>query len=67
MAEIVFEIDEETGALTTTIRGLPGQACAPVGELLKRLLGAPTVERQTAEYTGVRGQTRSQIRTNGRR
>ena len=67
MAEIVFEIDEETGALTTTIRGLPGKACAPVGELLKQLLGAPTVERQTAEYTEVRGQIRPQIRTAGQR
>lgn len=67
MAEIVFEIDEETGELTTTIRGLPGKACEPVGELLKQLLGAPAIERHTEEYTRARGQARPQIRTGEQR
>ena len=62
MAEIVFEIDEETGELTTTIRGLPGKACEPVGELLKQLLGTPTVERNTEEYTRARVQPRPRLR-----
>ena len=62
MAEIVFEIDEETGELTTTIRGLPGKACEPVADLLKQLLGTPTVERNTEEYTRARVQARPQLR-----
>lgn len=62
MAEIVFEIDEETGELTTTIRGLTGKACEPVGELLKGLLGPPVTERNTPEYAQTRGQARSQVR-----
>lgn len=62
MAEIVFEIDEQTGELMTTIRGLPGKACEPIADLLKQLLGTPTVERATEESTRARVQPRPQIR-----
>ena len=48
--EIIFEVDEATGELRTTIRGLPGKGCETIAAILKEYAGEPGVEENTAEY-----------------
>ena len=56
--EIVFEIDDETGELSTTVKGVPGKGCEEIASILKEFAGEPVVEENTAEY----GQTaRAQV------
>jgi hypothetical protein len=50
MAEIEFTIDTETGKCDTQINGIQGPACEQTARQLKQVLGAPTTDRQTAEY-----------------
>jgi len=50
MPEIEFKIDTETGNCETTINGIQGPACEQTARLLKQVLGAPTIDRQTAEF-----------------
>lgn len=48
--EILFEIDGETGELTTHIRGIVGPGCEDVARLVEEYVGEPTSEAKTAEY-----------------
>lgn len=50
MAEIEFTIDTETGKCDTQINGIQGPACEQTARELKQVLGAPTIDRQTAEF-----------------
>lgn len=61
MPEIEFKIDTETGKCETEIKGVQGAACEKTAEQLRRLLGAPKVDRKTAEYH-VQTQTKRQIK-----
>lgn len=51
MAEIEFTIDTETGNCETKINGVQGPACEQTARQLKQVLGTPTTDRKTAEYT----------------
>lgn len=61
MPEIEFKIDTETGRCETEIKGIQGAACEKTAEQLRKLLGAPKVDRKTAEYH-VKPQTKQQIK-----
>lgn len=50
MPEIEFKIDTETGKCETEIKGIQGAACEKTAKQLRKLLGAPEVDRKTAEY-----------------
>ena len=50
MHEIEFTIDTETGNCETTINGIQGPACEQTARQLRQVLGAPTIDRKTAEY-----------------
>ena len=50
MPEIEFTIDTETGKCNTKINGIQGPACEQTAMKLKQVLGAPTIDRKTAEY-----------------
>lgn len=60
MAEIEFTIDTETGKCDTKINGIQGPACEQTARRLKQVLGAPTTDRQTAEYR-VRPQSKRRV------
>lgn len=62
MPEIEFTIDTETGKCQTEIKGIQGAACEKTAEQLRQLLGAPTVDRKTAEYH-IKPQTKRQIKS----
>ncbi|TAK35997.1 MAG: DUF2997 domain-containing protein [Chloroflexota bacterium] len=47
MPEIRFEIDMETGELTTHVKGVPGKGCVDIQKLVEDLVG----EAQKTEYT----------------
>ena len=61
MPEIEFKIDAETGKCETEIKGIQGAACEKTAEQLRKLLGAPKVDRKTVEYH-INPQTRQQIK-----
>lgn len=61
MPEIEFTIDTETGKCQTEIKGIQGAACEKTAGQLRQLLGAPKVDRKTAEYH-VKPQTKQQIK-----
>lgn len=61
MPEIEFKIDTETGKCETEIKGIQGAACEKTAEQLRKLLGAPKVDRKTVEYY-VKPQTKQQIK-----
>jgi Protein of unknown function (DUF2997) len=61
MPEIEFKIDTETGKCETEIKGIQGAACEKTAEQLRKLMGAPTVDRKTAEYQ-VKPQTKRQVK-----
>ena len=50
MPEIEFNINTETGKCETEIKGIQGAACEKTAEQLRKLMGAPKVDRKTAEY-----------------
>jgi len=50
MPEIEFTIDTETGKCETEIKGIQGAACEKAAKELKRLLGTPTVDKNTKEF-----------------
>lgn len=62
MPEIEFKIDTETGKCETEIKGVQGAACKKTAEQLRKLMGAPTVDRKTAEYH-VKPQVKQQIKS----
>jgi hypothetical protein len=61
MPGIEFEIDTETGKCETEIKGIQGAACEKTTEQLRKLLGAPVVDRKTAAYRA-QSQTKQQIK-----
>ncbi len=61
MPEIEFKIDAETGKCETEIKGIQGAACEKTAEQLRKLLGAPKVDRKTVEYH-INPQTKQQIK-----
>ena len=50
MPEVEFKIDTESGTCETEIKGYKGPACERTARQLKEILGAPKVDRKTAEY-----------------
>jgi hypothetical protein len=66
--EIHFEIDEATGELRSTIRGVPGKGCEEIAAIIKEYAGEPSVERDTPEHSQVRAhaQARPRVRAGGR-
>ena len=50
MPEIEFTIDTETGKCETQINGIQGSACEQTALQLRKVLGAPTTDRKTAEF-----------------
>jgi len=65
--EIVFEIDENTGELHTTIKGISGKGCEAIADIIKEYAGDPSSEGNTPEYGQGRtlGHTRPQVRAGG--
>lgn len=63
MAEIEFTIDTETGKCDTQISGIQGPACEQTARQLKQVLGAPTTDRQTAEYH-IKAQSKRRVGSN---
>lgn len=65
--EIHFEIDEATGELRSTIKGIPGKGCEEIAAILKEYAGEPAIERDTPEHSQVRtrGRARPRIRAGG--
>lgn len=61
MPEIEFKIDTETGKCETEIKGIQGAACEKTAAELRKLMGAPAVDRKTAEYH-IKPQVRRQIK-----
>ena len=51
MKEITITIDEQTGATTYESKGFPGPTCTAPAEIARSVLGTPTAERNTAEFT----------------
>ena len=63
MAEIEFTIDTETGDCETKINGIQGPACEKTAQQLKQVLGTPTTDRKTPEYS-VRPTLKRQVGSN---
>ena len=63
MPEIEFTIDTETGKCDTQINGIQGPACERTARQLKQVLGAPTIDRQTAEFH-IRPQAKRRVGSN---
>jgi hypothetical protein len=63
MAEIEFTINTETGKCETQLNGIHGHACEQTARKLKQVLGAPTIDRKTAEYH-IRPQSKQQVGKN---
>lgn len=63
MAEIEFTIDTESGKCETAINGIQGPACERTARQLKQVLGAPTTDRQTAEFH-VKPRSKRRVRSN---
>lgn len=61
MPEIEFKINTETGKCETEIKGIQGAACEKAAAQLRELLGAPEIDRKTAEYH-VKPQAKQQIK-----
>ena len=59
--EIHFEIDEATGELRSTIRGIPGRGCEEIAAIIEEYAGAPAVERDTPEHSQVRARVRARL------
>jgi hypothetical protein len=51
MAEIEFTIDTETGSCETKINGIQGPSCEKTAHQLREVLGRPTTDRKTPEYS----------------
>ena len=60
MPEIEFTIDVTSGDLTIQVKGVAGPACQDVAKLAKELLGVPTSEQNTPEYSS-RGRIASHV------
>lgn len=66
--EILFEIDEATGELRATIRGIPGTSCEAIAEIVKEFAGTPSREAPTPDYSlPVRVRDRVRVRGDARR
>ncbi len=63
MPEIEFTIDTETGQCNTQINGVQGPACERTARQLRKVLGAPTTDRKTAEFH-VKPATKRRVRAN---
>ena len=62
MPEIEFKIDTDTGKCETEIKGIAGKACEKTAAELRKLLGAPEVDRKTSDYYA-KPQTKRQIKS----
>jgi len=62
MPEIEFKINTETGECETEIKGVKGAACEKTAEQLRKYMGAPTVDRKTAEFYA-KPQVKQQIKS----
>lgn len=51
MPEVEFTIDTETGKCETKINGIQGPACEQTARQLKQVLGTPTIDKKTAEFS----------------
>lgn len=62
MPEIEFTIDTKTGKCETEIKGVKGAACEKTAEQLRKYMGAPMVDRKTAEFYA-KPQVKQQIKS----
>lgn len=60
MPEITFTIDPQTGKLELHVTGIVGPTCEDVAKLARELLGAPTRDENTPEFT-LRSRVQPQI------
>lgn len=61
--EILFEIDETTGELRATVKGIPGPGCEAIAEIVNEFAGTPSRAAPTADYTlPVRVRDRARVR-----
>lgn len=51
MREIEFIIDTETGKCETKINGIQGAVCEQTARQLKQILGTPTIDEKTPEFS----------------